>query len=221
MKAAHRAQINRNNARNSTGPKSQNGKQNAAMNGFKHGLTGQRMILQSHEVDAYRRLGTALHADYNPQNEIEKQLVQHIVDCNMRINRAAAMDSNLLNVALANNTEYEAPDAATESVLAQTTAWLNHADSLEKLGRYEARLSRQLLQYTRELDRVQNLRKSQPIAAEKTTEATDSNQDNNELASLRRTPSPDWLPRFMTAVSVGPVPLSSLDSIPVGQIRNA
>jgi len=212
MKAAHRAQINRNNARNSTGPKSQNGKQNSAMNGFKHGLTGQRMILQDHEVDAYRRLGAALHADYQPENEIEKQLVQHIVDCNMRLNRSVAIDSNLLNAGLAENTagtgnkatgnEATGNDHITETVLAQTRSWVIQADSFEKLGRYEGRISRQLLQYIRELANIQNLRKSLEIATEKHTEVNESKTDNSELASFRKTPSSDWLPRFMTAVSV-------------------
>ena len=174
------------------------------MNGFKHGLTGQRMILQDHEVDAYRRLGTALHSDYQPQTEIESQFVQHIVDCNMRLNRAAAIDSNLMNVGVAENIrEGGANDDITETVVAQTRAWVKQADSFEKLGRYEARISRQMLQYIRELDRIQNLRKSQPLPVADAAENAESKGNYNELASLRRMRSPDWLPRFMTAVSIG------------------
>ncbi len=206
MFAAKRAQINRDNARHSTGPKGEKGKQTAAMNGFKHGLTGQRMILQDHEVDAYRRLSSALLAQYQPQSEIESQLVQHIVDCNMRLNRAAAIDSNLMNAGLVENTRDDGHDDVTETVLAQTRAWVKQADSFEKLGRYEGRISRQMLQYMRELDRVQNLRKSeilvQNAAPAEFGETTESKGDNNRLASFRRIPSPDWLPRVMTAVSL-------------------
>jgi hypothetical protein len=127
-------------------------------------------------IGLQRRLTAALQSDYNPRNEIESQLVQHIIDCNMRLNRAAAIDANLLNVGLAENTNEDAPDAITESVIAQTRAWARQADSFDKLGRYEARISRQLLQFTRELDRIQNLRKS--------VKPAESITSNDALASL-------------------------------------
>ena len=80
MDLAARAQINRQNARNSTGPTSENGKQKSALNGIKHGLTGQRLLLLPHEVEPYQRMTEGLRSDYNPQTELESQLVQHIVD---------------------------------------------------------------------------------------------------------------------------------------------
>jgi hypothetical protein len=203
MKASLRAKINRRNAAGSTGPATPEGKQTSAMNGFKHGLTGQRMILQAHEVEPYRRLTESLHSDYRPQTEIEYQLVQKIVDCNMRLNRAAAIDSNLLNIGLVENTKEAIHDDVTESVIAQTRSWVKQADSFEKLGRYEGRISRQMLQYMHELDRIQNLRKSEMVAAEKSVQDIEGKKDNHKLASFRRRPSPDFVPRTMTAVSFG------------------
>jgi hypothetical protein len=212
---------NRSNSKSSTGPRSENGKQTSAMNGFKHGLTGQRMILQEHETEPYRRLTNELRAQYLPATEIENQLVQHIIDCNMRLNRAAAIDCNLLNVGLADNIRSNAiHDEVTESVIAQTRAWVKQADSFEKLGRYEARISRQLLRYMHELEHVQNLRKSQqPIdqpAVGNQTQPNESNHQNHQLASLRtnpphdprRDPQHEWVPtrvpRVMTAKTAAP-----------------
>jgi hypothetical protein len=195
MNAAKRARINRENARQSTGPVTEDGKRKSSLNGFKHGLTGQRMILQDHEVEPYRRMSAALHSDYRPKTEIESQLVQKIADCNMRLNRIAAIDSNLLNTGIAENTN-EAPCDATESVIAQTRSWVKQADSFEKLGRYEARISRQMVQYIRELDRIQARRKS-------TTETTESKKDSSKFGSLRKTPPANWIPHTMTAVAVG------------------
>lgn len=224
MNAAVRAKINRNNARNSTGPKGEKGKRTAAMNGFKHGLTGQRMILQPHEADSYRRIGAAFHAQYTPQSEIESQLVQHIVDCNMRLNRAAAIDNNLLNIGLAENMREDGNDDVTETVLAQTRAWLQNENSFEKLSRYESRISRQLFQYIRELERLQNLRKSQEVVPEIPGEAAESNGNNPKLASFRQSSSPDYLPRFMTAVSVastsGAEPVEAASAREQGEMSN-
>ena len=104
MKASMRAEINRKNAQNSTGPTSESGKQTSALNGIKHGLTGQRLLLLPHEVEPYQRMTGAFRSDYNPQTELESQLVQHIVDCNMRLHRIAAIENNLFSVGNVDNT---------------------------------------------------------------------------------------------------------------------
>jgi hypothetical protein len=52
-----------------------------------------------------------------------------------------------------------------ECMAAQARAWTLHDTSFEKLGRYEARLSRQLLAYSKELDRLQQSRRAAADAA--------------------------------------------------------
>jgi len=69
-------------------------------------------------------------------------------------------------------------DDTTEAVIAQTRAWIKQADSFEKLGRHEGRISRQLLKYTQEIDRVQTNRKNNPVQLE------EIKSDNAELALL-------------------------------------
>jgi hypothetical protein len=135
------------------------------MNAFKHGLTGNRILLQTHEHEAYRQLTNALNKDLQPKAELERQLVQKLIDCHTRLNRIAALDGNILNFSLTQN-ETEADHGgsnqeadALETIAAQCRAWIENADSFEKLGRYEARISRQLLQYTAELERLQKIRR--------------------------------------------------------------
>jgi hypothetical protein len=205
MNAHTRAEINRRNAENSTGPTSEAGKQKSALNGIKHGLTGQRLLLLPHEVEPYQRMTAAFKSDYNPQTEFESQLIQHIVDCNMRLHRIAAIESNMFAVGTIDNMREDAGhDDATEAVIAQTRAWIKQADSFEKLGRHEVRLSRQLLKYTQEIDRVQSLRKQNLV------QLAESKPDNTKLASscTRPLPSPksDNPPRTMTAESATPTP---------------
>jgi hypothetical protein len=182
---AIRAEINRKNAQNSTGPTSESGKRKSALNGIKHGLTGQRLLLLPHEVEPYQRMSGAFRSDYNPQTELESQLVQHIADCNMRLHRIAAIESNMFAVGTIDNIrEHVEHDDATEAVIAQTRAWIKQADSFEKLGRHEGRISRQLLKYTQEMDRVQTNRRNNPVQLEETK------PDNTELASSCKTPAP-------------------------------
>ena len=167
MNPAMRAEINRKNAQHSTGPTSESGKQKSALNGIKHGLTGQRLLLLPHEVELYQRMNAAFRSDYNPQTELESQLIQHIVDCNMRLHRIAAIENNMFAVGTIDNIREDVKhDDATEAVIAQTRAWIKQADSFEKLGRHEGRISRQLLKYTQEIDRVQTNRKNNPVQLE-------------------------------------------------------
>ena len=150
--------INAHNAQKSTGPSTPAGRQRASMNAFKHGLTGNRMILQAHEHEAYERLATELTNDLTPGTEQERQLVQKLIDCHTRLNRIAALDGNILNFGLTQNESGADHDDALETITAQCRSWIENADSFEKLGRYESRISRQMLQYTKELERLQTCR---------------------------------------------------------------
>ena len=201
--SAARIEANRASSKHSTGPKSEGGKQISALNGFKHGLTGQRMILQPHEIETYHRLTEALRAHYQPETEIENQLVQHIINSNMRLHRIAAIDCNLLNVGLVENIREDVEhDAVTESVIAQTRAWVKQADSFEKLGRYEGRISRAMLKYMRELEHVQHLRKNQ---VPQVAQVEESKPEAAKLGSSCIRPCTDWIPtdqpRKMTAAT--------------------
>jgi hypothetical protein len=140
------------------------------------------MLLQEHEREAYNRLTLQLTEDLNPQTELEHQLVQKIIDCHTRLNRIAAIDANLLNVEIASiQWNDDIPEStALATICSQTQSWSKHADHFDKLGRYEARISRQLLQYTKELERLQ--------AERKQTQPTESQATSPKLASFRSTP---------------------------------
>ena len=100
MNAYQRSSINRANAAHSTGPKTIEGRQRTTMNALKHGLTGQRLILQPDEHDAYRELSESLMSELAPKTTMELQFVQKIIDTHMRLNRVAALDNNMLNFGL-------------------------------------------------------------------------------------------------------------------------
>ena len=167
--------INKHNAQKSTGPTSPAGRQRASMNAFKHGSSGNRMILQAHEHEAYQRLAAELTKDLAPVTEMERQLVQKLIDCHTRLNRIAALDGNILNFGLTQNetdtdhgSDQHGSDQsdALETIAAQCRSWIENADSFEKLGRYESRISRQMLQYTKELERLQKDRVQNELHAD-------------------------------------------------------
>ena len=166
------------------------GKARAAMNAFQHGLSGHRMILQTHELEAYRSLSTALYQDYKPANESERQFLQKIIDCHTRLNRIVAIENNILNVGVSQNIRPDSTnDEETEAMVAQARAWTQDEDSFEKLGRYESRISRQLVQYSKELDRIQTKRKVHEAEIEKLRQPVPNKPDTAKVIPFRQTPA--------------------------------
>ncbi len=154
-----RTLANRQNAQKSTGPRTAAGKHRVSMNAFKHGLSGQNLCLQSDDSVPYFDLALRFIEDLRPVGVREEQLAQKIIDGNWRLNRAAAIENNLLN----NDTVIEAhfltsDDERSVAVAGQANAW--RADcagprALESLGRHEGRIARTQFKMTAEFDALQ------------------------------------------------------------------
>jgi hypothetical protein len=154
-------EISRANSQKSTGPRSTPGKQRSSLNAVKHNLSGQNLILLESEAEAYNRMGSAMLIDLKPKSEPERQIAQKIVDTNFRLNRLTAIENNMFTFGLLKNDLDTPHDDRIEIMAAQSRAWIERANSFDVLGRYESRLSRQLLKYQEEFERLQAVRKEQ------------------------------------------------------------
>src|ERR1700743_2978423 len=193
MRKEIRDEINRANALKSTGPKTPEGKQRSAMNAFKHGLTGQSLMLQPNEMEAYNRLTAHMLSDLKPKTELERQLAQKIIDGNFRLNRLAGIENNMVNLGLIRNTTDTDHDDRVEAMIAQVRSWMEQSNAFDVLGRYETRLSRQLLRYIEEFKRTQKDRIAREQAERAEREANprgkhhENKRDHFDLASFGRT----------------------------------
>ncbi len=157
--ASKRTLANRRNALKSTGPRTEAGKHRVSMNAFKHGLSGQNLCLQADESVPYFDLALRFIEDLRPVGVREEQLAQKVIDGNWRLNRAAAMENNLLN----QDTVLEAgrltsDDARSVAMAGQANAWRSDCAgprALESLGRHEGRIARTLSKMTAEFDALQ------------------------------------------------------------------
>jgi hypothetical protein len=142
------------------GRKSQTGagRQRSSLNACRHKVTGAHLLLRPEEMAAYNRLTAGLLSDLKPYTEIERQTAQKIIDTHFRLNRLAGIENNIFGFGTVAHSTATPHDDRVEVMIAQTRAWLERAGSFDILGRYEARLARQLLQYTRELERLQRAR---------------------------------------------------------------
>ncbi|HEY3823857.1 MAG TPA: hypothetical protein VGL82_04830 [Bryobacteraceae bacterium] len=176
----------------STSPRTPQGRQRAKFNALKHNLSGQHLILQETEVAAYNRTSDGMLKDLKPKSEPERQIALKIIDTNFRLNRMVAIENNMFSFGITENEHRDSDNEDRIEVMgAQTRAWIQHAPLFDTIGRYEARLSRQLLKYQQEFERLQAVRKRQErIDEDKTDEEIEA--DRFDPASfLQNSKDPD------------------------------
>jgi hypothetical protein len=101
MSTTQRARINQANAQHSTGPKSVEGKRKSSLNALRHGLTGQIVVMPTEDLEAYQRHLESFTDEYDPKGATEAHLVQALADTSWRLNRVAALETNLLSLGVA------------------------------------------------------------------------------------------------------------------------
>jgi hypothetical protein len=209
MRKKFRDLINQANALHSTGPKTPEGKKRSSLNAFKHGLSGNHLVMQQHEFTAYEDLTVKMLRDLKPVTEPEKQIAQKIVDLNFRINRITAIENNLLNFDIGPNEPDFEEDEGISRMMGQARAWKKDTQSFEILGRYESRLSKQLLQYQKELERLQTARtlQNQDLPGAVVSQTQETAPLNRESASFGK-PAPAYI------MSTNPNPVPTTQTIP-------
>jgi len=89
---------NRQNAKKSTGPRTEYGKRRSRRNAMRHGLAAETVIDVLEDRAAYKSLQRAINADYHPRSNFELQLVARLVSLLWRLRRAVAIESGLLSI---------------------------------------------------------------------------------------------------------------------------
>ena len=89
---------NRQNARHSTGPRTESGKRRSRRNAIRHGLTAETVIDSLEDAADYKAFERAIKSDYSPQTAIEGQLVTRLASLLWRLRRAVTIESGLLSI---------------------------------------------------------------------------------------------------------------------------
>src|SRR5262245_40065400 len=97
MPSNQQRQANRNNARNSTGPRTPAGKAKSRLNSRKHGLTGRMLIIVGEAAEDFDKLRTELLEEHNPQSSLETELVERIAGIAWRLRRIPSFEAAILD----------------------------------------------------------------------------------------------------------------------------
>ena len=98
MTSFRQIKANRRNARKSTGPISQEGKQRSRCNAIRHGLTAETVIGALEDADDYHAFEAAIIADYDAQSAVERELVLRLASLLWRLRRATTMETGLFEI---------------------------------------------------------------------------------------------------------------------------
>ncbi len=159
------AEINRENAQHSTGPKTEEGKKNSSLNALRHGLTGQIVVMPSEDLAAYQLHLAAFKTDLGPQGSIEAHLVQSLADTAWRLNRVAALETNLLTLGIAHPSDPFGVPQQIQDALSIAAALESQAKALSSLSMHTQRLSRQFERTVNQLREIQKARREQEAQA--------------------------------------------------------
>jgi hypothetical protein len=98
MTAFRQIKANRRNARNSTGPIAEDGKQRSRCNAVRHGLTAETVIGALEDADDYKAFEAAITADYDAASGVERELVLRLASLLWRLRRATAIETGLFDI---------------------------------------------------------------------------------------------------------------------------
>src|ERR1700691_4529686 len=98
MTSLRQIEANRQNARRSTGPNTQEGKLRSRRNAVRHGLCAETVIEIVEDSDDYRGFEAAVIADYDARTAVERELVLRLASLLWRLRRASAIETDLLRI---------------------------------------------------------------------------------------------------------------------------
>ncbi|SPE23738.1 hypothetical protein SBA3_1030005 [Candidatus Sulfopaludibacter sp. SbA3] len=131
-----------------------------AFNAYRHGLTGQVMIMTPSDEAAYTAHCQGFHQALAPEGAVEKSLAQSIADDQWRLQRSAAIDLTRFSMGMSEPDQYFAHHPEIDAAFAQAVTWASEAKNLNLMSLYEGRTQRRVERNMKMLKDLQAERKA-------------------------------------------------------------
>ena len=89
-----RIAANRLNARKSSGPRTQGGKDRSRLNSYRHGMAGEGVALPEADEAEVARVFASIEAEFAPESDVDRSLVRRVALLTARLDRCAANDAS-------------------------------------------------------------------------------------------------------------------------------
>lgn len=167
--ATRKLETNRQNARKSTGPRTEAGKAASSKNRLAHGLCSSSLIIRGESQEDFDELLTQTRSAFNPQTQEETLLVDQLVEALWRLNRARRVESQTFEMMMASTSRrMKNMEQPTETLLGSAFFDPFHQKALATVHRYVTaaeRTYRQCLKAVQEAVRRRVVEKPKPQTA--------------------------------------------------------
>ena len=123
-------------------PWAQKPRDRRALSAYRHGLTGQIILLTDADRVAYEKHCQGYHQSFAPRGPVEIDLVQAVANDRWRLNHAACLESSIFADGITQPDEVTSGNAEVDTALAQGRVWISKGGNLQLLGLYESRIQR-------------------------------------------------------------------------------
>ncbi len=152
-------EANRQNAQKSTGPKTPEGRAAVRLNGVKHGLTAETIVLKGESEADYTNLLDSLEAEHGPTTPTEEILVVQLAMATWRLRRLYHQEAGFYAYKMKDTADYRknhnVDDSESMGLIADWSA-----KTLYMFNRQEGRLERTFYRALHELQRLRKERES-------------------------------------------------------------
>jgi hypothetical protein len=162
--SATEAQIraNQQNAAKSSGPKTAEGKAISRANSFKHGLTGEGVVLPNEDVAEVENIFAAYMEDFQPSTAAGLTLVRRAAVLSVRLDRCVSHETASLRTRIRQaEADFVAPEGVDAEIVAQlkvearALAMYDPSPEATRARRYEAETERGYFRALKELRNVE------------------------------------------------------------------
>ena len=160
MSTAKQIEANRKNAKNSTGPKTIEGKAITAQNATKHGLTAQKPLIPGEDPAEFDMHCQLMRDELDPQTPLENIIANRIITLSWQLNRGPRIHAAAFNHTIDNL--FNPPDDP-EQRLGKAVArdFANNA-ILDRIQTYTSRIESNLYKTIHQLQKIQQIRQNTP-----------------------------------------------------------
>ncbi|SPE24228.1 hypothetical protein SBA3_1060021 [Candidatus Sulfopaludibacter sp. SbA3] len=131
-----------------------------AFNSYRHGLTGQVMIMTPADELAYTRQCQGILASLAVEGDLEKSFAHSIADDRWRLLRCAAIEHPRFSMGMSEPDKYFAHHPEIDAALAQAVVWACEAKNFNLMSLYESRAQRRVERNLLMLKQLQAERKA-------------------------------------------------------------
>ena len=171
---ASEAQIlaNRANATRSTGPTTAQGKERSRANSFKHGMTGEGVVLPNEDAAEVDRRFAAFRDELKPSGEVGLALARRAAVCSVRMDRGVSQETAALSERVRRaGAEFVAPEGVSAEEAARlkaeacARAMFDPSKEATLARKYEAAAERGFLRALKELRQLEKESRGRERAA--------------------------------------------------------